>query len=125
MRDILGDGPFANLELEDVVAPRGEHCLGFVDVLPGIARGERPGDRKAVAETAAADQFGDWHAVPLAGRVEQRRFHRAFGDPVSRDHATDKAHCRCDPGKIAMLEERGDVGIDRELHALRALVTIA
>jgi hypothetical protein len=55
----------ADLELEDLVAALGQHALGFVDVLGGVARW--PGSRRSAGFAgAAAKQLRDRQAGALA-----------------------------------------------------------
>ena len=124
MGDIVGHGALADLQLEDVVAAQVEHPLGLFDVLVGVAAGERPGDRQLVP-VASAQQFGDRQADALAHGVQQRRFDRRLGEMIADDDLPDRRHGLADPGGIADLQDRREVGVDRELDALRAFLAVA
>lgn len=85
MLDIVPDGALADLQLEDVVAPRSQHLLGLVDIPLGISARKRPGDREALPDTSAADQVGyrNAEALPFASRRAVSTVHLAMWLPAT------------------------------------------
>ena len=115
--------PRADLQLEDAVAPRGQHLFGFGNVARGVARGQRPRNRQPVA-AAAAQQFADGHAQALALRVQQGRFQRALGEVVQFDELAQMRHQGLDAGCVLADHGGREVGVDGQLHRLGAFRSI-
>src|SRR3546814_7147466 len=124
MRDVGVERPLADLELERVVATRGEHGLGLCDVACGIAAGKGPQDGKAIANPAA-EKLAPRHAEPLPLGIEKGGFHRAFRTMIGGDLFAQKAHDLCGAPSVATAEQGGDIGVDRQQDAFGAFGPIA
>ena len=83
----------ADLQLEDVVAPRLDQRERLVDVARRIAAGERPQHRQRVAHRAA-EQRVDRQAEALALRVEQRDLDGRLGEGVALHRRGQRASSR-------------------------------
>ena len=97
-----------------------EHLLRFVNVGTGVAACESPGDGQPIVK-APSQQFGRGEPIPLSERIDQRCLDCTFREVVSLRGLVDRSHRRADPVWVALQQDRGDVGVYRDLHALRAL----
>ena len=73
---------------------------------------------------AAAEQFGNRQADALSQRIEQGCLHGAFGELIVLDRTGYGCHRPCDAARYTGEQDWREIGIDRELHAFRALGTI-
>ena len=69
---------------------------------------------------ARTEECGCGEAGALAERVDERRFHRAFGEMIALHRAADGRHRLADPAWISREQDWLEIGIDRELHTLWA-----
>eukprot|EP01136_Pigoraptor_vietnamica_P034701 Opistho-1_new@98981 len=117
---VIGHAAAADLELEDVVAALREHALGLVDVFGRVAGGQGPGNRQAVAHPAA-QQLRDGQTGAVAQGVEQRGLDGALGEAVVLDGLVEPGHDGGHMVGIGADQQRGKVGIHRQLHAFGRL----
>ena len=108
-----------DLKLEDVMPAARQHFLRFGDVPRGIAASQGPRHRQSIANTAA-HELRHRQSRTLAKGVEQRRLDCAFGEVIIARGLADRRHQRINSIRIPLQQMRGEVGIDRQLHALGA-----
>src|SRR5258708_40340676 len=110
----------ADLQLENIMPPPREHLFSFGNVRRGIAACQSPGDGQPVMD-APPHHFRGGDLAPLAKRIDKRWFDGTFREVVSLNPLVDRAHCATDPVRIALKEDRSEIGVDRELHTFKAL----
>nr|GEU28163.1 hypothetical protein [Tanacetum cinerariifolium] len=113
----------ADLELEDAVAPQLQHVLGLGDIARGVAAGQGPGHGQLVAHPAA-QQFAQRQAHAAGLGVKQRGFDGALGKAVALDDLAHGGHGLCHLACLHADQQRGDVGVDIDLDALRAFLAV-
>ncbi|MNV58001.1 hypothetical protein D3C71_1503580 [compost metagenome] len=123
MRHVVGHRAAAHLQLERVVASALQQRFGFFDVAGGVAAGQRPQHRQALAHRAA-QQRGHGHVQPLALRVQQRGLQRGLGKTVAARHLFQALHRSMNIGRVQACQRRRQIGIDGQLDAFGAFFAI-
>jgi hypothetical protein len=123
VRHVVAHAAPADLELERVVAALGQQALGFVDVLRGIAAGQRPQHRQCGAHRAT-EQRNERHADALALRIEQRGFQRRLRKAVAARDLVQPRHRGVDVCGVLAGQRRGQVRVDGQLDAFGALIAV-
>ncbi len=120
MRNVLLRIASSDLQLKDIVPSLCEHFFCFGNVGTGFAACESPGDGQPIVK-APSQQFRRGEPIPLSERIDQSRLDRTFREVVSLRGLVDRSHRRADPVWVALQQDRCDVGVYRDLHALGAL----
>ena len=114
----------ADLDFERIVQTGGELPFRLFDLLPGIARGERPQHRHAIAD-GAAEQRACRNTEGLAHGVEKGGFNRRLRGVVALGGSVH-ARARCLEAIGAHADQRrSEIGVDRCLDALDAFLAPA
>jgi hypothetical protein len=106
------------------VKARLELLLRFLDLLGGIAGSERPQHRDALAY-GTAEQLHGGNTKVLADRVEEHAFDRGLRGVVALCRPVHMNARRLEPIRRSSDQRRREVGVDRGLDALDALLAQA